>query len=433
MLEVIEAKKRRRANSASELGALVSGYLAGNVPDYQMSAWLMAVCLNGIDQTEATALTKAFVSSGTEFSWDSLSVPAVDKHSTGGVGDKTSLVVVPLAAACGLAVPKVSGRGLAFTGGTIDKLESIPGFRVDLTAHEFQRQVEEVGAAIVAQSADLVPADRAIYELRDATGTVDSPGLIAASIMSKKLAAGAGTIAIDVKVGSGAFMPDYESARDFADMLVDIGGSARRKVRAFLTDMNQPLGFAVGHSVEVSEALDVLRGKGPPDVTELALTIVSGLIRDSGLRSAPRAARERAERAISSGAAEAKFREMVEAQGGDLEAFERDPPHERLPVKLPIQAGRDGYVTRVDSRAVGRALGLLGGARKVKGDSIDHAPGLYIKKKVGDPVASDEDWGWIAARDHDSARRALAALAEGLSVADAPPPTSNLILDQVTG
>ena len=228
---------------------------------------------------------------------------------------------------------------------------------------------------------DLVPADRAIYELRDATGTVDSPGLIAASIMSKKLAAGAGTIAIDVKVGSGAFMPDYESAIDFADMLVDIGRSAGPKVRAFLTDMNQPLGFAVGHSVEISEALDVLRGKGPPDVTELALTIVSGLIRDSGLRRAPRAARERAERAVSSGAAEAKFREMVLAQGGDLEAFEREPPHERLPVKLPIQAGRDGYVTRVDARAAGRALGLLGGARKVKGESIDHAPGLYITKK----------------------------------------------------
>ncbi|MCY3800088.1 MAG: thymidine phosphorylase [Chloroflexi bacterium] len=433
MLDIIEAKKRGRANSASELGALVSGYLAGDVPDYQMSAWLMAVCLRGMDQTEATALTDIFVASGTELAWESLSAPAVDKHSTGGVGDKTSLVVVPLAAACGLAAPKVSGRGLAFTGGTIDKLESIPGFRVDLTAREFQRQVEEVGAAIVAQSADLVPADRAIYELRDATGTVASPGLIAASIMSKKLAAGAGTIAIDVKVGSGAFMPDYESAIDFADMLVGIGRSAGRKVRAFLTDMNQPLGFAVGHSVEVSEALDVLQGKGPQDVTELALTIVSGLIRDSGLRPAPRAARERAERAISSGTAEAKFREIMRAQSGDLEAFEREPPHERLPVRLPIQLGRGGYVTRVDARAAGRALSLLGGARKVKGESIDHAAGLYITKKVGDPVASDEDWGWIAARDEDSARQALAALREGLSVADSPPPISNLILDQVTG
>ncbi|MCY4109878.1 MAG: pyrimidine-nucleoside phosphorylase, partial [Chloroflexi bacterium] len=235
------------------------------------------------------------------------------------------------------------------------------------------------------------------------------------------------------KVGSGAFMPDYESAIDFADMLVDIGQSAGRKVRAFLTDMNQPLGFAVGHSVEVSEALDVLRDKGPPDVTELALTVVSGLIRDSGLRPAPRAARERAERAISSGAAEAKFREMVEAQGGDLEAFEREPPHERLPVKLPIEPGWAGYVTHVDARAVGRALSLLGGARKVKGENIDLAPGLYIIKKVGDPVASDEDWGWIAARDGDSAQQALAALAEGLSVADAPPLIPNLILDQVAG
>ena len=433
MLEIIEAKKRGRAHSASELTKLVGDYLSGNVPDYQMSAWLMAVCLNRMDQTEITALTNAFVESGTTLSWDFLSAPAVDKHSTGGVGDKTSLVVVPLAAACGLAVPKVSGRGLAFTGGTIDKLESIPGFRVDLAASDFQRQVEEVGAAIVAQSADLVPADRAIYELRDATGTVDSPGLMAASIMSKKLAAGAGTIAIDVKVGSGAFMPDYESAIGFAETLVDIGLSAGRKVRAFVTDMNQPLGLAVGHSVEVSEALEVLRGKGPPDVTELSLTIVSALIRDSGLRRAPRAARERAERAISSGAAEAKFREMVEAQGGDLEAFEREPPHERLAVRLPIKFGRGGYVTRVDARAAGRALSLLGGARTVKGESIDHAPGLYITKKVGDPVASDEDWGWIAARDENSAQRALAALREGLSVADSPPPVSNLIVDQVTG
>ena len=433
MLEIIEAKKRGRAHSASELTKLVGDYLSGNVPDYQMSAWLMAARLQGMSQAEITALTNAFVESGTTLSWEFLSAPAVDKHSTGGVGDKTSLVVVPLAAACGLAVPKVSGRGLAFTGGTIDKLESIPGFRVDLAASDFQRQVEEVGAAIVAQSADLVPADRAIYELRDATGTVDSPGLITASIMSKKLAAGAGTIGIDVKVGSGAFMPDYESAIGFAETLVDIGLSAGRKVRAFVTDMNQPLGLAVGHSVEVSEALAVLQGNGPPDVTELSLTIVSALIRDSGLRRAPRAARERAERAISSGAAEAKFREMVQAQGGDLEAFEREPPHERLAVRLPIKFGRGGYVTRVDARAAGRALSLLGGARTVKGESIDHAPGLYITKKVGDPVAPDEDWGWIAARDEDSARLALAALREGLSVDDSPPPVSNLIVDQVTG
>ena len=433
MLEIIEAKKRGRANSASELTELVSGYLAGRVPDYQMSAWLMAARLKGMGQAEIAALTNAFVESGTTLSWEFLSAPAVDKHSTGGVGDKTSLVVVPLAAACGLAVPKVSGRSLAFTGGTVDKLESILGLRVDLGATEFQRQVEKVGAGIVAQSADLVPADRAIYELRNATGTVDSPGLMAASIMSKKLAAGAGTIAIDVKVGSGAFMPDYESARSFAETLVDIGLSAGRKVRAFVTDMNQPLGFAVGHSVEVSEALEVLQGKGPPDVTELSLTIVSALIRDSGLRRAPRAARERAERAISSGAAEAKFREMVLAQGGDLEAFERKPPHDRLPVKLPIEFGRSGSVTRVDARAAGRALSLLGGARTVKGESIDGAAGLYITKKVGDLVASGEDWGWIAARDEDSARQALAALHEGLSVADSPPALANLILDQVTG
>ena len=433
MLEVIEAKKRGRAHSASELTKLVGDYLSGNVPDYQMSAWLMAARLQGMSQAEITALTNAFVESGTTLSWEFLSAPAVDKHSTGGVGDKTSLVVVPLAAACGLAVPKVSGRGLAFTGGTIDKLESIPGLGVDLAAAEFQRQVDEIGAAIVAQSADLVPADRAIYELRDATGTVDSPGLMAASIMSKKLAAGAGTIGIDVKVGSGTFMPDYESAIGFAETLVDIGLSAGRKVRAFVTDMSQPLGFAIGHSVEVSEALGVLQGKGSSDVTELSLTIVSALIRDSGLRRAPRAARERAERAISSGAAEAKFREMVRAQGGDLEAFEREPPHERLTVKLPIDFGRGGYVTRVDARAAGMALGLLEGARTVKGESIDHAPGLYITKKVGDPVAPDEDWGWIAARDEDSACKALAVLREGLSVADSPPPVSNLIVDQVTG
>ncbi len=433
MLEIIEAKKQGRANSAFALARLVSGYLGGHVPDYQMSAWLMAARLKGLSRTEVAALTNAFVASGTTLSWEFLSSPAVDKHSTGGVGDKTSLVVAPLAAACGLVVPKVSGRGLAFTGGTIDKLESIPGLRVNLTAAEFQRQVEEVGAAIVAQSADLVPADRAIYDLRNATATVDSPGLMAASIMSKKLAAGAGTIAIDVKVGSGAFMPDYESARGFAETLVDIGLSAGRKVRAFVTDMNQPLGFAVGHSIEVLEALGVLQGKGPPDVTELSLTIVSALIRDSGLRPAPRAARERAEKALSSGAAEAKFREIVEAQGGDLEAFEREPPHERLTFKLPIEFGRGGYVTRVDARAAGRALSLLGGARTVKGDSIDYAPGLYIRKKVGDLVASGEDWGWIAARDEDSAHQALAALREGLSVADSPPSISNLIVDQVTG
>ena len=433
VLDLIEAKKAGRANRASELTDLLNGYLSGAVPDYQMSAWLMAVRLNGMNQNEVAALTKAFVQSGRSFTWESLSAPAVDKHSTGGVGDKTSLVVVPLAAACGLAVPKISGRGLAFTGGTLDKLESIPGLRVELDARKFQSQVERIGAAIVSQTADLVPGDSVVYALRNATGTVDSPGLMSASIMSKKLAAGAGTIAIDVKVGSGAFIRDYDSARRFAEMLVVIGRSAGRNIRAFITDMDQPLGFAVGHSLEVSEVLQVLRGGGPPDVTELSLTIVAALIRDSGLRPAPRAARERAEKALSSGAAEAKFREMVETQGGNLALFERDLPHAQLPVKRPIAFGEDGYVARVDARAVGRALGTLGGARTRKGESIDSAVGIYITKKIGDRVGADEEWGWLAARDDDSAEAALGMVLDGLSVAESPPQESNLIVDQLAG
>lgn len=433
VLELIEAKKASRTNTAAEIADLVRAYLTDEVPDHQMADWLMAVRLNGLNETEIAALTESFVRSGRSFKWDGLGSPVVDKHSTGGVGDKTSLVVVPLAAACGLAVPKISGRGLSFTGGTVDKLEAIPAMRVELDAIEFERQVRGVGAAIVSQSADLVPADRRIYELRDATGTVDAPGLIAASIMSKKLAAGAGTLLIDVKVGSGAFIKDHESAAQFAEMLIEIGKAAGRNVRVLLTGMDQPLGYAVGHAVEVEEALRVLKGNGPPDLVELAVTIVAALIRDSGLRPAPRAARQRAERALASGAAESKFREIVAAQGGDLESFERDLPHKQMPVKRSIESDRAGYVTQIDAGAVASALRELGGARRTKNGELDRDVGLYITKKLGDVVAAGEEWGWIGARDAESAEAAKRIVLRGMSVDDSAPPSRNLILGQMVG
>ena len=298
-VSLIEIKKTGKTHEAAQIRALVDEFIAGSVPDYQMAAWLMAVRLNGLDDAETAAYTTALLESGRQYSWDDLDRPVVDKHSSGGVGDNTSLVVVPLAAACGLAVPKISGRGLGITGGTLDKLETIPGLRLQLGEREFKDQVRAVGAAIVSQSEDFVPADGKIYALRAVTATADSIPLIAASIMCKKLATGARTIVLDVKAGSGAFMPDLDSARALAGTMVRIGAAAGRRVRAFVTDMDTPLGAAVGHSLEVSEALDTLRGDGPPDLVELALTLVAALIRDSGLRPAPRAARQLAEKMLS--------------------------------------------------------------------------------------------------------------------------------------
>ncbi|HHZ11232.1 MAG TPA: thymidine phosphorylase, partial [Acholeplasmataceae bacterium] len=316
-VDLIIKKKNGGTLTREEIKFLVSGYVNGNIPDYQMSSLLMAICFRGLTAQEQSDLTMEMLLSGESVDLSSIKGICVDKHSTGGVGDKTTLVVAPLAAACGLKMAKMSGRGLGHTGGTLDKLESIPGFRISLTPEEFFRQVQDISLAVVGQTANIAPADKKLYALRDVTGTVESTGLIASSIMSKKLASGASHILLDVKVGDGAFMKNLEAARELAQAMVAIGNSQGRKTVALLTDMDQPLGFAVGNALEVIEAIETLKGRGPKDLETLALKIVSELLLMTGLEKTEAEASERASRALADGSALDKLRAMIERQGGD--------------------------------------------------------------------------------------------------------------------
>ncbi|MDP6348447.1 MAG: thymidine phosphorylase [Chloroflexota bacterium] len=431
-VRLLESKKLGLPHPAADIRALVEGYMAGAVPDYQMSAWLMAVRLNGMDDAETLAYTDALLHSGITYSWDGLDRPVVDKHSSGGVGDKTSLVVVPLAVACGLAMPKISGRGLGLTGGTLDKLESIPGMRLDLGEEELRAQIEWVGGAIVAQSAELVPADGLTYALREVTASTDSVPLIAASIMCKKLATGAGTIVLDVKCGAGAFMGDVAAARELATAMVGIGNGAGRTVRAFVTAMDAPLGRAVGHSLEVREALDTLRGEGPADLVELALTVVAALVRDSGLRPTPRAARELAEKKLGDGEAYERMEEMIAAQGGDLEAFIASPAHAGK-VRLAVTAHEGGYVAATDADGVALAVRQLGGGRLKKTDEIDFGVGVVLVGKPGDAVERGGPLAEVYAADDDSAQAAAARLLEAIQISSEKPVATPLVLEQLGG
>ncbi|HET6317743.1 MAG TPA: thymidine phosphorylase, partial [Chloroflexota bacterium] len=347
VVDLIEKKRDGGAFSRAELEMLVMGYVRGEVPDYQVAAWLMAVLLRGMTREEVVALTEVMAASGEQLDLLSIGRPVADKHSTGGVGDKTSLVVMPLVAACGVPVGKMSGRGLGFTGGTIDKLESFGGIRLDLSASEFVRQLDDIGIVITGQSADLAPADGKLYALRDVTGTVPSLPLIASSIMSKKLAAGAHVITLDVKTGSGAFMREREAARELAQAMVDIGTAAGRKMAAVVSDMSQPLGRMVGNALEVREALDTLAGSGPDDFTEFALELATEIV-----SLASSLGRADVEHALDSGAAVGKLREMVVAQGGSADAFDDLRALPRAALQIPFVAASDGYIARLDALTV---------------------------------------------------------------------------------
>lgn len=403
--DLLQQKKMARAHSSDEILQLVQGFAEATIPDYQMAAWLMAVYFQGLDDLELSAFTESLMNSGRRYTWEGIDRPIVDKHSSGGVGDKTSLVLIPLAAACGLAIPKISGRGLGLTGGTVDKLESIPGMRLHLDAEEFEAQVRSVGAAIVGQSGDFVPADGRIYALRELTSTTDSIPLIAASIMSKKLATGAATILLDVKVGSGAFMQDIAEARLLAKTMVSLGTRAGRKTRAFVTSMDNPLGTAIGNSLEVAEAIETLRGEGPSDLVDLAITFAAALIRDSGLRSAPRAARQLAERMLGGGYAYEKMEELVDSQGGNLEAFIQSPAHEKLGSPIVACAPISGYISSIDARSVAILVRNLGGGRMQKSDSISPGVGVRLTHRVGDSVQAGDVLAEIYA--HPSASEVL--------------------------
>jgi pyrimidine-nucleoside phosphorylase len=427
--ELIEAKRDGHEHSAAEITDLVLAYARDEVPDYQMAAWCMAVYFRGLTGAETFALTDAMIRSGDTLGLGAaLGRKVVDKHSTGGVGDKTSIAVGPIVAACGVPFGKMSGRGLGHTGGTLDKLESIPGFRVELTTDEFIAQVREIGLAIVGQSADLVPADKKLYALRDVTATVDIMPLIASSIMSKKLAAGAEAIVLDVKVGDGAFMKTREDARILAEQMIDLGQRAGREVVCLLTDMDQPLGAAVGNALEIREAVATVRGEGPPDFTELVLDASARLLALSDLGIDLAEGRHRAEQAIADGSALAAYERWVKAQGGD-------PSVEALPVApavLQVLAPRAGTVERLGARAVGIAALELGAGRRTKTDTIDHAVGVVCLAKRGDHVASGQTLAEIHAADSSSATVAAEAVLAAYEIGDNEPQKHDILLDIIT-
>jgi pyrimidine-nucleoside phosphorylase len=421
-VEIIEKKRDGYELSPEEIRFFVEGFTRGEIPDYQAAAFLMAVYFRGMTPRETADLTLAMAYSGRVLDLHDIAPVVVDKHSTGGVGDKVSLVVVPLVAAAGLPVGKMSGRGLSFTGGTIDKLESIRGFRVELTVEEFREQLRRVGAVLCGQSADLAPADGKFYALRDVTGTVPSIPLIAASIMSKKIAAGADAIVLDVKVGNGAFMKTLEDARALAQRMVDIGFALGRQVVAVISDMNQPLGEAVGNALEVKEAIATLRSDGPQDFREHCLTIAAYMLYLGGRAGSVAEGRRLAEETLSSGAAWEKFRALVAAQGGDVEQIEEPErlPRARLIREIPAPA--DGYIAEMRAYEVGMAAVALGAGRTKKGEPIDPAVGILVHRKVGDPVRRGEPLFTVHANAEERLAEAEAWLSRAVRIREAPVP-----------
>jgi len=418
--DVVAAKRDGKHLAPGELAAFVEGYTKGQIPDYLASAFLMAAFIRGLDPAETLALTHVMVDSGRTLPLDRVSRPKVDKHSTGGVADGVTLAFAPLGASLGLAVAKLSGRGLGHTGGTLDKLESIPGLRTDLEPEAFERQVEVIGCAVAAQTADLVPADGALYALRDATATVPSIPLIAASVMSKKLVVGTDLILLDVKAGSGAFMKTPEDAEQLARVCTGLARDWGRTCRAAVTDMSQPLGDAIGNALDVAEAVELLGGGSRGRLREVVLTFAAEAVsRLSGHDLGE--GRRRAAEALDSGAALEAFRRMIEAQGGDAHVVD-DPwgVLPRAPVRRPIVAEAAGYLTAVDAAALGRASSDLGAGRKRKGDRIDPAVGIVFRPKVGDRVESGEELGIVHTRDEDAAGACAARVLGALTLSEDP-------------
>jgi pyrimidine-nucleoside phosphorylase len=418
--EVIARKRDGHALTEDEIRGLVLAYARGEVADEVAAAFLMAAFIRGLDTDETVALTRAMVDSGTTLPLEGVSRPKVDKHSTGGVADSVTLVFAPLAASLGLGVAKLSGRGLGHTGGTLDKLESIPGFRTELSGEEIERQVQDVGCAIAAQTKELVPADGKLYALRDATATVASLPLIAASVMCKKLAVGTDLILLDVKAGSGAFMKTPEDARQLAETCVGLAGRWGRACRAAVTDMSQPLGDSVGNALDIAEAIEVLRGERVGRLRDLVIEFAVAA-QEVLLGSSAGDKRAGAERAISSGDALETFRRMVEAQGGDPRVV--DDPSAILPsarVTIPIVSRSEGTLGAVDAEAIGQAAVELGAGRRRKEEAVDPAVGIVLRPKIGDTVGPDEEIGVVHARDRRAADRAVARVLDALALTDEP-------------
>ena len=432
-IDVIRKKRDGVELTREEIEALVNAYTAGDVPDYQVSAWLMAVLWRGMTRSETAALTDAMLHSGEVLDFSSLGSRKVDKHSTGGVGDKTSLVLAPLVAAAGVAVPMISGRGLGHTGGTLDKLEAIPGFNVNLQVAEFRRVLETCGCAMIGQTAEIAPADRKLYALRDVTGTVESPYLICASIMSKKLAEGIDALVLDVKTGSGAFMKNEKDASFLAELMVETGERMGKQVVALITDMDQPLGNMIGNSLEVVEVVDVLRGAGPEDLRELCLHLAGWMLYLGRACKTVAEGTQISANLISSGKALERFQQMIELQGGDARVVD-DP--KRLPQaqhSTPVVSPAAGYISSMQCEQIGTACVILGGGRERKEDSVDPAVGIVLHKKVGDRIDAREPLATIYYNSAAKAERARQLIGESVRISEAPPPAKRPLIHRVIG
>jgi len=422
--QIIALKRDGHELSSEEIAAFVSGFVRQEIPDYQMSAFAMAVYFRGMTPAETATLTREMLHSGNVLKWSPGGLPKVDKHSTGGVGDKVSLILAPLLACCGVQVPMISGRGLGATGGTLDKLESIPGFRTNLSEREIQDLTERVGCVIAGQTDHLVPADKRLYALRDVTGTVPSIPLITASILSKKLAESLDALVLDVKWGSGAFMKTEADARALAHSLVATGSAAGLRVSALLTDMNQPLGRMIGNAVEVNEAVAVLRGEGPTDLKDLTVALCDEVLDLAGVARRPQTAHEQMLRAFDSGKVYEKFCEMVRAQGGDPEA-----PRPVSPAS-DVVAARAGFMTTIDCEALGQAVVLLHGGRRQITDRINHAVGLEMLVRIGDEVERGQPLVRIFA-NHSAVDYVRELICNAIAVGDERPTPSLLIVDRI--
>ena len=390
LVDLIRKKRDGKELSTEEINFVVRDYTAGELPDYQISAWLMAVLLKGMTRAETAALTHAMLHSGETLEWSDFPQKKVDKHSTGGVGDKTSLILAPIVAAGGLLVPMISGRGLGHTGGTLDKLEAIPGFNVNLSAAQMREVLKKCGACMIGQTASIVPADKKMYALRDVTGTVESPALICASIMSKKLAEGIDALVLDVKIGSGAFMKQEPDAVHLAELMVETGERMGKKMAALITDMDQPLGLAVGNALEVVECIEVLRGGGPRDLLDLSLELSAWMFYLGGRTGSVDKGRELAAQLVANGKAFENFRQMVGLQGGDVRAIDDISLLPTARYRLDIVSRDGGQITGIDSEKIGIASLVLGGGRSTKEDVINPAVGIMIHKKAGDKVSAGE-------------------------------------------
>ncbi len=427
MYDLIVKKKTGGELSADEIKWMVEGFTKGEIPDYQMSAMMMAICFQGMTEAETLELTMAMAHSGEMLDLSRISGIKADKHSTGGVGDKTSLALLPMVSACGLTIAKMSGRGLGHTGGTIDKLESFPGFRTDIPIEQFEQNADELGIALMGQTADLAPADKKLYALRDVTATVDQMSLIASSIMSKKLAAGADLIVLDVKTGSGAFMKELKDSKALAEEMVKIGKGAGRKMRAVISDMDQPLGNAVGNILEVREAIDTLKGKGPKDFTKLVMTLGTQMLVAGGICKSEEEALKRLESVIRDSSALDRLADLISGQGGDASFVYEPEKLPQAPVQFEIAAPKSGLIQKIRCDEVGNCCLMLGGGRETKEDEIDLTVGLILTKKVGDRVTEGDTIAILHAKSQEDAEKVMKRYLDAITISNDTVEKRNLI------